>query len=555
VQSAAIMNLLCHPWFPAIRRSGRVDTIRPAQIAEADDPVMDVVWPRPDFRLATIEFLIGYLSTFAPPEDEAVWRAWWREPPGIEALDAALAPYAHAFDLDGDGPRFMQDLDPLTDSAENGVGALLIEAPGAQTERNNADLMVKRGRVARLSRSAAAIALFTLQTYAPGGGAGHRVGLRGGGPLTTLIVPDDDSGRPRPLWQLVWAHVAVGKPADLATLPKVLPWLTPTPTSEKGRTALVAGMLPLHVFWGMPRRIRLDFTANESGLPCDLTGEVDTVTVARYRTRPHGLYYDGWLPPHPLAPHYRQKKTQPWLPLHGQPAGIGYRDWIGLVVSDTQDSENRTRSPAAAVGAARTQRRRMLGEKARLFAGGYDMDNMKARGFVEAEMPLPPPLDDAAREALDECIRRAVAGANIAADLLRSAVRSALFPPSATIDAAGATMLNAVRERFWRETEGDFYQRLRRFADTVAADPDTMFGPLLFPWLAVLRDAALRCFDGAAPLEPGSYHDTPNAGQRVVRARRLLGVAFAGYSATGKRLFDALSQNLPKSSNKGGRRS
>ena len=90
------------------------------------------------------------------------------------------------------------------------------------------------------------------------------------------------------------------------------------------------------------------------------------------------------------------------------------------------------------------------------------MDNMKARGFVEAEMPLPPTLDDEqAASALDRCIRAAVAGANAAADLLRTAVRNALFSPSATVDTVGASPLTAVRERFWRETEADFYNLLR----------------------------------------------------------------------------------------------
>ena len=82
-------------------------------LAETDDPIMDIAWPRPDFRLAAIEFLIGCLSTFAPPENEATWRTRWRDPPRVEELDAAFAPYAHAFDLDGDGPRFMQALIPL----------------------------------------------------------------------------------------------------------------------------------------------------------------------------------------------------------------------------------------------------------------------------------------------------------------------------------------------------------------------------------------------------------------------------------------------------------
>jgi hypothetical protein len=60
----------------------------------------------------------------------------------------------------------------------------LLEAPGVSTEENNAALLVKAGRFEVMSRSAAAIALLTLQTMAPSGGSGHRTSLRGGGPLS-----------------------------------------------------------------------------------------------------------------------------------------------------------------------------------------------------------------------------------------------------------------------------------------------------------------------------------------------------------------------------------
>ena len=47
------------------------------------------------------------------------------------------------------------------------VSGLLIDSPGANTLRKNADLFAKRGRAGTLSRTAAAMALYTLQTFAP----------------------------------------------------------------------------------------------------------------------------------------------------------------------------------------------------------------------------------------------------------------------------------------------------------------------------------------------------------------------------------------------------
>ncbi|MGG2362666.1 type I-E CRISPR-associated protein Cse1/CasA, partial [Salmonella enterica] len=82
---------------------------------------------------------------------------------------------------------------------------LLIESPGANTLKKNLDHFVRRGRVEVLAPAAAAMALFTLQTFAPSGGAGHRTSLRGGGPLTTLVRPGTVAGLSDALWPLLWA--------------------------------------------------------------------------------------------------------------------------------------------------------------------------------------------------------------------------------------------------------------------------------------------------------------------------------------------------------------
>ena len=105
-------------------------------------------------------------------------------------LDAAFAPLVHAFDLDGPGPRFLQDIEDLPGEPDT-PETLLIEAPGGSTRRKNTALLVKPDRVTRLSRPAAAMALFTLQCYAPAGGRGNLTSLRGGGPLTTLAAARD----------------------------------------------------------------------------------------------------------------------------------------------------------------------------------------------------------------------------------------------------------------------------------------------------------------------------------------------------------------------------
>ena len=184
--------------------------------------------------------------------------------------------------LDGPGPRFQQDLSGLDDEPVP-VSALFIDSPGANALRKNTDLFVKRGRIAVLSRAAAAIGLFTLQAYAPAGGAGNRVSLRGGGPLTTLLLPGPRTPEEQvPLWRQLWANVfwdeAWDDPADRPE--RVFPWLVPTRVSDNGEKTTPEDVHPAQAFWGMPRRIRLDFEANEKGAPCDLTGMVDQVVVS-----------------------------------------------------------------------------------------------------------------------------------------------------------------------------------------------------------------------------------------------------------------------------------
>ncbi len=202
------LNLLTDAWLPIRRRSGAGGLIAPSEITSAqDDPPVALAWPRPDFRLAATEFLIGLLATAFPPAFDEDRVDLYRKPPAAAVLAAALAPFAEAFMLDGDGPRFLQDKEDFA-ADPNPVGALLIEAPGENTIKRNTDLMVRRGRVGVLSRAAAAMALFTLQSYAPSGGAGNRTSLRGGGPLTTLAIPPPLPGEPEPLlWHMLWANV------------------------------------------------------------------------------------------------------------------------------------------------------------------------------------------------------------------------------------------------------------------------------------------------------------------------------------------------------------
>ncbi|UFN49149.1 type I-E CRISPR-associated protein Cse1/CasA [Roseomonas sp. OT10] len=521
-------NLVAAPWLPVLRHSGTRNTIRPAQLTDRidDDPIVALDWPRADFRVAGLEFLIGLLSTTLPPAEHNDWLDGWDTPPLPEALDAAFAPIAHAFDLDGPGPRFLQDREDLVSDSEP-VERLLIESPGGSTNSKNTDLLVRRNRFSALGRPAAAMALYTFQSWAPAGGAGNRTGLRGGGPMVTLVAP----GKAETLWHLLWANVLVGEAPAPEELPRVFPWLAPTLTSE-GATVVVpeVNAHPLQCWWGMPRRIRLDFAEAGAPTPCDLTGVPDTLRVTGWRQRPRGANYAAWGGRHPLTPCYRLKPGSEVLPLHPQPGGVGYRHWLGLVT----EGDGGLRSPAPVVAAWRRIDRRAydVGPRTRLLAAGYDMDNMKARGFVESEMPLPGAAEPEAQDAL---ARALVRSADAVAGLLRNAVRQALFSAGTTVK-LDAELLASQRERLWERTEAAFFDALLRQGEE--AEQEAMA-----KWLRLLRSTALSLFDEAAPLRPETSMAT--AAPRIAAARRRLLFALTGHGKDGVALFGTLGLPLP----------
>ena len=283
---------------------------------------------------------------------------------------------------------------------------------------------------------------------------------------------------------------------------------------------------PLQCWWGMPRRIRLDFSAEGPAALCDLTGVPDTVRIASWRQRPRGANYAAWGRVHPLTPHYASKVGGEYLPVHPQPGGIGYRNWLGLVLQ----SPDGLRLPASAISTWRQDRMRDVGRgEGRLIAAGYDMDNMKARAFVESEMPLAGVPDAAAQQRLDELATRLVRAADLVAGLLRGAVRAALFSPGATVK-LDAELLSGVRENLWEQTEVPFFDALERSArrGMTEGEPEA--------WRDLLRRTALALFDEVAPLSPFSGGAAP----RIGRARRNLLFALTGFGKDGAAFFETL---------------
>lgn len=472
------LNLINDPWIPVICTDGRHRVIAPWQMAEPG--ILRPDWPRPDFNIACYELLVGLVFLADPPTDIEDWDD--RTVPDPARLKDKLAPFAPAFDLLGNGPRFLQDLENL-DGAPNPVDSLFIDSAGASTAKNNADLMVHRGRYPALSQPMAAMALYTFQAFAPSGGAGNRTSMRGGGPMVTLLDPQ------RGLWPLVWANV----PTGLAGRIDELPWMRPTRVSDKGlETFPPEGRIGVEAFFGMPRRLRL---------------VADQDNVIGVVQRPWGTNYAKWK--HPLSPYYCLKEGEEWLPVHPRAGRFGYRNWLGVVAGATSSG---TRELGLILRENRCE--------GKVIVAGWAMDNMKPRAFIWSVQPLLR-LEPEAEYRL-ECLIRA-------AEVAGSALRDALEPVLSKGEAR-----EAEREAFFTATEASF----RAHVDALAAGKD-----VTTDWLDDLRAEALAQFEVLA-LPQLALRDTKKISQ-IVQARKVLALAFKGYGKKGKEMFNHLGLEVP----------
>ena len=119
-----IYNLLTEKWIPVVDHDGNESTIAPWEVA--DKKWADIVTVRPDFRGALHEFLIGLFQTACAPKDEREWQQ--NLEPSKEALRAQLEKLAPAFNLNGDGFRFLQDASTELSGTKR-IEQLLFDSP------------------------------------------------------------------------------------------------------------------------------------------------------------------------------------------------------------------------------------------------------------------------------------------------------------------------------------------------------------------------------------------------------------------------------------------
>ncbi|KLU15927.1 MULTISPECIES: type I-E CRISPR-associated protein Cse1/CasA [Xenorhabdus] len=481
------MNLVKDAWLTFRMRNGSEKKLPLTAIG--DPAVVDFSLPRADFQGAAYQLAIGLLQTVFAPEDEDEWYEFYQQAPTQADLQTAFHRAEHAFNLTGNGPLFMQDFDSLAERKPSNISGLLIESPGEKTLKDNTDHFIKRNQCDVISPEMAAIALFTLQINAPAGGVGHRVGLRGGGPLTTLIQPQEPDAS---LWQKLWLNVINRErwsyPDPDLNSSDVFPWLGKTHISQTAGTEIYAhNVHELHMYWAMPRRIRLEI--EDKPAICQLTGRATHLSVASYRSQNYGNNYSGtWQ--HPLTP-YRwnpKKPDEEHLSVKGQPSGVTYKIWDSLIFSDDKQGQQ----AAQVVDHFHQINDYFADEQSstpRLWVFGYDMDNMKARGWYSTTLPLfSMPI-----EKKDAVFRRVKTLQNLSANALtqcRTQIKSAWFRRPNEIKGD----MSFIDATFYQRTQAAFFKAVRQIVSS-QHKASSLSTEDAKTWLYQLRNTCFDLFD------------------------------------------------------------
>jgi hypothetical protein len=169
---------------------------------------------------------------------------------------------------------------------------------------------------------------------------------------------------------------------------------------------------------------------------------------------------------------------------------------------------------------------------------------MKPLDFAEALLPLIVTGDRECDKAMKQIASDWVNGADDVANQLVSAVKRALYGEKGKVE-RDSTVLDAVKSRFWAQTERDFYAKLRKAADRTEAHRHELTDQLYIikeseglEWLKALRRDALDIFDATVPIESA---DGDRIGD-VIAGRKMLGLMLSGYGKGGGDLFDKLDQ-------------
>ncbi len=515
------MNLVQDPWLPFKLKSGAEETLPISAIARED--VLDFALPRADFQGAAYQFAIGLLQTTFAPEDQYSWKTLYKTPPSEAQLQQAFDTVAHAFNTVGDGPLFMQDFDVDFTVSAVPIESILIDAPGDSTRKKNIDHFVKRHDDFAMSLEMASLALFSTQVYGPAVGTGYRTGLRGGGPLTTLLLPDFEAS---PLWKKLWLNIInrnywCYEEPDINSA-GVFPWLAPTKTSELvGSEVYFTDVHELHMYWSMPQRIRL---GNIGEGVCRVSGESTSRLVSSYRRKNKGYNYQGdW--EHPLTPYCwnPKKPDEATWSVKAKTNGVTYRIWDIL---NFVSNEYGYRCAKAVSHYHKELSDFEIG--VRLWAFGFHLESGDPKGWYSTEMPIFS-IDSEAYEDVLLAVKNLQNLSLILLNQCTKKIKEAWFGgenadgSKKKIDIKGDVKF--VDLAFWQRTESAFFSAVQQLVESASEERPLLNTDQAKAWLNALTSTAFDLFDEYALSELGSER---SMAKRIKARQQLAGWLYGG---------------------------
>ncbi len=437
------MNLLEDSWIPVKTKQGQTKIIAVYEIVQED--VIGLNAPRADFNAALMQFLIGLLQTVFAPENPMAWRQHFQQPPTEDELKIAFESIKHAFYLDGEGARFMQDSSIQQKEKLKPIEEMIFGAPGESTKIKNKDHFVKKKDIDGLYRSCGAIdglcysctasAILAANFFADNGGNGYFESMRGNGFISTLVCLDETKSEPS-LWKNIWLNVMTSNYFTENNKDKFL-WMSAIQSDDekrkdfsnqvkelkaqieqldldirrttdktqkkeltdkkkelsdeqrivqnarKGMTGISsADAHPLQVYWAWLRRFYLDIKPQSQEI-CSVCNERMIDVKEFYKTN-QGYNYPKALWTHPLSPYKKAISGDyegKFLPLEMTKNGLPYTYWNDF----TRRSDNQF--PAQVISQHITK---PIADEMQLIicSFGYAMDSNSPLGWYEAKTPL-----------------------------------------------------------------------------------------------------------------------------------------------------------------------
>lgn len=439
-----LKNLIVDAWIPVIRQDGSTDTIRPCDITSdfESNPIVGFNIVRTDFKCAVIQFLIGLMQTAFPPHTNDESLLYYNDPPTPETLQKVFLTFKNSFNIQGSSPLFLQDFDDLTDCELNPISQLILGEAGVKTLKLNTDFFVRRGRYEKLSLSDSIIALMCLQQIAPCGGVGHRTSLRGGGPTTTLLIPEFDNA----LWRKIWINITV----DDQPLPEknlIFPWLSETHTNTE---TTPENSHHLQAFWGMPRRIRLVINKDEC--------------VTHYKTKNYGTNYpsDKWM--HPLTP-YRRKDDK-FFPILTPKGWLTYENWLHIAIGNSKFFI------AKCI-------RECVHKNVKIWCFGYAVDNAKIVCWNESITPYYHISEDTITVKNDSLENMVLLSSSTVSNLQYS-INKCINKP--------------IKREWWAKTESKFFELVDVLYKELQLNNDIDTENFIYEWYVYLCKTAMMMF-------------------------------------------------------------